>query len=122
MRLVLNVPGARSLKDRRRVVHAFRDRVRARSSVSIAEVGDLERYQVATLGVSVVARDSQHCSELLSEVAQQARNLREALLADIATEVVSFGQGGKSVQGDLGRDFEYSDPPGAASLGDEDDS
>lgn len=118
MRLVLSVPGARSLKDRRRVVHAFRDRVRARSSVSIAEIGDLDRYQVATLGVSVVARDSRHCSELMSEVARQARHLREAVLADVATEIVPFGEGGASVrggieEGDLGpssRDaFEYED-------------
>ena len=118
MHLVLSVPGARSLKDRRRVVHAFRDRVRARSSVSIAEIGDLDRYQVATLGVSVVARDSRHCSELMSEVARQARHLREAVLADVATEIVPFGEGGASVrggieEGDLGpssRDaFEYED-------------
>lgn len=123
MRLILNVPGARSLKDRRRVVHAFRDRVRARSSVSIAEVGDLERYQVATLGVSAVARDSQHCSELLAEVANQARNLREAVLADIATEVVSFGEGGRSVQGGIGQDFEYADPrPIARSRSDDEEA
>jgi len=98
MRIVLNVPGARSLKDRRRVVHAFRDRVRARMSASIAEVGDLERYQVASLGVCVVARDSRHASELLSDVAHEARSLREALLIDIATEILPFGEGGKSMQ------------------------
>lgn len=101
MRIVLNVPGARSLKDRRRVVHSFRDRVRARMSVSIAEVGDLERYQVATLGVSVVARDSQHCSELLSEVSGEARRLRDALLIDLTTEIVPFGEGGSSLQGGM---------------------
>ena len=123
MRLIINVPGARSLKDRRRVVHAFRDRVRARSSVSIAEVGDLERYQVATLGVSAVARDSQHCSELLAEVAHLARNLREAVLADIATEVVSFGEGGRSVQGGIGQDFEYAEPrPRARSHSDDEEA
>lgn len=101
MRLVLNVPGARSLKDRRRVVHAFRDRVRARLSVSIAEVGELDRYQVAHLGVALVARDSRHCSELMSEVTKVARGLREATLLDVATEIVPFGEGGSSVQGDL---------------------
>ena len=101
MRLVLNVPGARSLKERRRVVHAFRDRVRARLSVSIAEVGDLDRYQVAQLGVALVARDSRHCSELMSEVTKIARGLREAVLLDVSTEIVPFGEGGSSVQGDL---------------------
>jgi uncharacterized protein YlxP (DUF503 family) len=107
MKLALSVPGARSLKDRRRVVHAFRDRVRARISVSIAEVGDLERYQVATLGVALVARDARHCSELMAEVAKEARGLRDAVLLDVATEVVSYGEGGKSVHGGVGDAFEY---------------
>lgn len=102
MRIVLNVPGARSLKDRRRVVHAFRDRVRARLSASIAEVGDLERYQVATLGVSVVARDSRHCASLLSDVEREARGLGDALLLDLSTEIIPFGEGGRSVRGGFG--------------------
>ena len=55
LRLVFQIPAAASLKDRRRVVKSFKDRVRARFPVSIAEVGDLERYQVATLGVAVVS-------------------------------------------------------------------
>ena len=100
-RMVLSVPGARSLKDKRRVVHSFRDRVRARVSASIAEVGELERYQVATLGVSVVARDSAHCASLLSEVRRMAEGLREALLSDVATEIIPLGLGGAGVQGGI---------------------
>ena len=105
-RIVLTIPGARSLKDKRRVVHAFRDRVRARLSVSIAEVGELELYQRATLGVAVVARDSQHCSSLLSEAEKAARGLREAWVSDVATEVIPMGPGGAS----LGPGIEQSLP------------
>ena len=38
LRLTFHVPHARSLKDKRSVVRSFRDRVRARFDVSIAEV------------------------------------------------------------------------------------
>ncbi len=100
-RIVLSIPGARSLKDRRRVVHAFRDRVRARLSASITEIGDLERYQVAALGVAVVARDSAHCEELTSLVRHSAEGLREALVSDVATETVSFGEGGSGIRGGI---------------------
>jgi uncharacterized protein len=100
-RLVLSIPGARSLKDRRRVVHAFRDRARSRLSVSIAEVGDLERYQVATLGACVVARDSAHCSELLSELTHLASGIRDALLSDVRTEIIALGDGGSGVRGGI---------------------
>lgn len=100
-RIVLSIPGARSLKDRRRVVHAFRDRVRARLSASITEIGDLERYQVAALGVAVVARDSAHCEELTSLVRHAAEGLRDALVSDVATEIVSFGEGGSGIRGGI---------------------
>jgi uncharacterized protein len=100
-RMVLSVPGARSLKDKRQVVRSFRDRVRARLSASIAEVGELERYQLATLAVAVVARDSAHCSSLLSDVRHMAEGLREALLSDVATEIIPFGPGGAGVRGGI---------------------
>lgn len=109
-RIVLTIPGARSLKDKRRVVHAFRDRARARLSVSIAEVGELELYQRATLGVAVVARDSQHCSSLLSEVERAARGLREAWVGDVATEVIPMGPGGASLGPDIERSLEQPAP------------
>jgi len=109
-RIVLAIPGARSLKDKRRVVHAFRDRVRARLSVSIAEVGELELYQRATLGVAVVARDSAHCSSLLSDVERAARGLREAWVSDVATEVIPMGMGGASLGPGIEHALEASAP------------
>jgi uncharacterized protein YlxP (DUF503 family) len=118
-RMVLSVPGARSLKDKRQVVRSFRDRVRARLSASIAEVGDLERYQVATLGVSVVARDSAHCAALLSDVRRMAEGLREALLSDLATEIIPLGMGGAGVQGGIEQALERS--PGFDSDHEQDD-
>jgi len=105
-RLVLQIPGARSLKDRRRVVKSFKDRARARLPVSIAEVGDVERYQVATLGVAVISGDSARCSEVLSHAASLAGNLSDALLAEVATEIVSFGAGGSSLRGGIEKTFE----------------
>jgi uncharacterized protein YlxP (DUF503 family) len=100
-RLVLQIPGARSLKDRRRVVKAFKDRVRARLPVSVAEVGDVERHQVATLGVAVVSGDSDRCREVLSRVRSLADQVGDAVLADVRTEVVSFGSGGQGIRGGI---------------------
>jgi uncharacterized protein YlxP (DUF503 family) len=101
LRLVLQIPGAASLKDRRRVVKSFKDRARARFPVSIAEVGDLERYQVATLGVAVVANEAGRCSEVLSAVARAAGQANDAVLADVATEIVPFGEGGRGLRGGI---------------------
>ncbi len=100
-RIVLQIPGARSLKDRRRVVKGLKDRARAKLPVSIAEIGDLERHQVATLGVSVVSNDARRCSEVLAHVATLAGSAHDALVADVATEIVSFGKGGAGVRGGI---------------------
>jgi hypothetical protein len=101
LRLVFQIPGAASLKDRRRVVKSFKDRVKARFPVSIAEVGDLERWQVATLGVAIVSGEAARCQEVLSAVSRAAEQANDAVLADVATEIVPFGTGGSGIRGGI---------------------
>jgi uncharacterized protein YlxP (DUF503 family) len=96
-RLVLQIPGARSIKDRRRVVKSFKDRVRAKLPVSVAEVGDLEQLQLASIGVAVIANETERCDEMLSAAVRMARVLPDAVLADVRTEVVPFGFGGRGL-------------------------
>ena len=79
----------------------LKDRARARLPISIAEIGDLERWQVATLGVSVVSNDAARCSEVLSHMASLAGSAHDALVADVATEIVSFGDGGTGIRGGI---------------------
>lgn len=100
-RLVLAIPGARSLKDRRRVVKSLKDRLRARVPVSLAEVGDLERWQVATLGMAVVSNEAARCSEVLSAAVGMARVARDAVLSDVATEIITLGEGGGAIRGGI---------------------
>lgn len=96
-RVVLQIPGARSLKDRRQVVKSFKDKVKSRLGISAAEVGETEKLQLATLGVSVVSNDSEVCHELLGRVRGMAESLSDALVADMRTEVFSFGSGGRGL-------------------------
>jgi uncharacterized protein YlxP (DUF503 family) len=101
MRLVLEIPGARSLKDKRQVVRSFKERVKSRLSVSIAEIGQQDKLQVATFGVAVVSEDASLCEELLGRVASLAGTLPDAILADRASELIPFGQAGRGVQGGI---------------------
>lgn len=100
-RLVLQIPGARSLKDRRQVVRSFKDRVQARLRISIAEVGDLDHPGSATLAMAVVSNDAAMCDELLAKAATMASTLANAVLADRATEVVPYGHGGSGIRGGI---------------------
>lgn len=91
LRLTFHVPHARSLKDKRRVILKFRDRVRSRFDVSVAEVDAQDKLQRAVFGVSVVSSDAAVCDSVLEQVAHVAETQEDAVLTDRATEVVSFG-------------------------------
>ena len=99
LRLVLHIPSARSLKDRRRVVRSFKDRLQARLRLSVAEVGGLDEHQRAVVAVAAVANEATRVDELLSVAASMAGGVRDAVLVDRATEIVSFGREGLGVGG-----------------------
>jgi len=102
LRLSLSIVGARSLKDKRRVVLSFKERVQARFRVSAAEVGSLDDVRHATIGVACVSNEAAHCDEVLAQVASVAASLPDAVLDDRATEIVPFGAGARGVSGRLG--------------------
>jgi len=100
LRLTFHVPHARSLKDKRRIVLRFRDRIRSRFDVSIAEVDAQDKLQRAIFGVSVVSSEAAVCDSVLEQVARAAETQEDAVLTDRQTEIVSFGD--ELYGGDLG--------------------
>jgi uncharacterized protein len=91
LRLTFHIPHARSLKDKRRVVAKFRDRVRSRFDVSIAEVAQQDIHQRAVFGVTVVSGEASVCDSVLEQVARSAELAEDAVLTDRATEVITIG-------------------------------
>ena len=64
----IQVPGARSLKEKRRVVRSVVARVKNEFNVSIAEVDHQDSWQLATLGVACVSSDRSYAHGLLERV------------------------------------------------------
>lgn len=93
LRLAFHIPHARSLKDKRSVVRRFRDRIRARFDVSIAEVGAQDSHQRAIFGVAVVSSDGAVCDAVLEKVAREAESQPEAVLTDQSLELIPMGEG-----------------------------
>jgi hypothetical protein len=91
LRLTFHIPHARTLKDKRRVVQKFRDRIRSRFDVSVAEVGAQDLHQRAVFGVSVVSGDAAVCDSVLEKVAHAAETQEDALLTNRETEVIPIG-------------------------------
>jgi uncharacterized protein YlxP (DUF503 family) len=112
LRLVLHLPQAHSLKDKRQVVRSFKDRVHSRLKLSVAEVGDADRLQAATLAVVAVSSDSAPCYEMLAQARNLAATLPEALLADARERVLSLGSDGSAMLDDEPFAFSKRGPVG----------
>lgn len=64
----LHLPGNHSLKGKRRIIKSLLDRVRSRFNVSICEIEDQDKWQLATLGVGCVSNDKRVANLLISRV------------------------------------------------------
>ena len=100
-RFVLRIPDSHSLKDRRQVVRSFKGRLASRMKLSIAEVGDVERHQVAMLGVVTVSRESASCRKVLQDARRTASTLPDAILVDVKGEILSMGDNGAELRGGI---------------------
>lgn len=63
----IDIPGAQSLKDKRSVVKSMIARVQQQFKISAAEVGDLDHWRSAQIGLAVVSNSAPHASEVLQK-------------------------------------------------------
>lgn len=85
--VVLHIPGAASLKDKRRAVKSLKDRLHNAFNLSVAEVDDLDLWQRATLGLAAVSNDAKHCDEVLAAAVDFIRRDNNVELLDYHTEM-----------------------------------
>lgn len=86
-RLVLMVPGSRGLKDKRRVVHQVRDRLRARRNVSVAEVGHLERHTHAVLAIAMTSNEARGLRGALDGIVHEVGEWRVAHIESASVDI-----------------------------------
>jgi uncharacterized protein len=64
--LDLHIPGADSLKAKRRVLSSFKERTRAKFNVSVAELGALDKWQRSICGVVMIANEKRFLESTVS--------------------------------------------------------
>lgn len=89
----LLIPGAVSLKDKRRVVSSVKDRLHREHQVSVAEVGLLDTPRAARLALALVSNDGLHAAQCLDRITVQLRALHDAELGDCAREILHDPRG-----------------------------
>ncbi|MBL8874331.1 MAG: DUF503 domain-containing protein [Phycisphaerae bacterium] len=87
------IHGAESLKDKRRVVQSLKDRLHREHLCSIAEVGDPDLLNVATVALAVVCRDGQRAGEILDSITIKLRELRDGEVGEIDRQVLHASAG-----------------------------
>jgi len=80
LHLELTVAQAQSLKDKRRAVKSFKDRIRNGHNVSIAEVDCLDHRQRAVLAVAMVGSDRTYVEGALQRIINAAATHRDMIL------------------------------------------
>jgi hypothetical protein len=88
-RVRLHLPENQSLKDKRQVVKSLINRIHNRFNVSVAEVDEQDRWQMASIGISCVSTSGQHAHQVLSTVVGFIRKERlDAELVDYEIEII----------------------------------
>lgn len=85
----LHLHGSQSLKDKRRTVKSIISRLRSQYNISIAEVDDLDLWQMATLGIACVSNHDQHVDEVLNRAVNFiTQNYPEVEIVERAIEIL----------------------------------
>lgn len=64
----LLIGDAFSIKDKRRVVRSVTQRLRSKFNVAVAEIGELDSWHAANLGIVCVSNESNHAASMISSV------------------------------------------------------
>src|SRR5947199_10740428 len=65
-RVVLHLPESGSLKSKRQVISGLLQRLRQELKVAAAEVGELDRWQLAEIAIVTVSADSRQADRVLA--------------------------------------------------------
>lgn len=84
----LHLPESQSLKDKRHVIRSLKDRALARMNVSVAEVGDQDKWQVAEMAFVTVGANSEIVQGRIADISKFIRSDPRYILLDLKTEMI----------------------------------
>ena len=79
----IHLPGAHSLKEKRRVLRSLKDRLRSKHNISIAEVDDQDLWQKAVIGLAAVSIGRVPLERLFEAIRSEVRS-------QISGEIIEF--------------------------------
>ncbi len=86
----LYLPENHSLKGKRQALNSIKQRVRNKFKLTIAEVGNTELWQRATLAVAYVNKEKREVEALFPRVVSFVEDLQQAEVLNYHTELLSY--------------------------------
>jgi hypothetical protein len=80
-------PAAHSLKDKRRILRGVLERIRNRHNVSVAEVGNNDIWQRASIAVCMVSNDRSFVDSALSKILTEIENNLDGEIVDYTIDL-----------------------------------
>ncbi|MFZ7104048.1 MAG: DUF503 domain-containing protein [Peptococcaceae bacterium] len=83
------IASSRSLKDKRRVSKSLISRLQNKFNLSVAEIGSLDQWQIAEIGLALVANESRHLNRQISRIIEFIEKEQyEYELIEVASEII----------------------------------
>ena len=90
-KISLRLPENMSLKEKRQTLKPMTAQLKKRFNISVAEVDNHDRWQLATLGIAFVSNDKGYTNEVLSKVVKFIASGRfDVEILDHEIEILSF--------------------------------
>lgn len=84
----LYLHGNNTLKEKRRVLKSIIGRLKSRFNISVAEVGENDKYRKAIIGLAVVSNDKAHADRMLNHAADFIRGDSRVEIAHLEMELL----------------------------------
>ena len=89
----LSLRGARSLKEKRRVIRAIKDRVKNKFNISVAEIGDQNLWGSIHIGIAATGPDARYLEALMRQTVNFIESMYLADMIDHQIEVIHLENG-----------------------------
>lgn len=84
----LKIQDADSLKAKRQILKSLKDKIKNSFNVSVAEVGQQDTWQLATVGIAAIGGDSKYVNGQLSKLVDFVNNFGYIEILDYNIEFI----------------------------------
>ncbi len=86
-RVEIFLPGLNSLKSKRRIINSIKGKIRSKFNVGVSEIGFLDKWQRASIGIVAVSNDSKFLQSSLNKVLNQIKEFRDINILDWSIKI-----------------------------------